>query len=53
MKTFALALAIVLLVAWMLGMAGAFEITARTNLLPVAAIALFVIGVTGERRSVV
>jgi len=46
-------IAIVLLVAWLLGMVGAYTIGAFVHVLLIAAVVLFVIALVSGRRTVV
>jgi hypothetical protein len=46
-------LAVILLIAWMLGLVGVYTAGAIVHLLLVVAIVLFVIGMLGGRRTVV
>ena len=44
-------LAVILLVAWLLGLAGTYAIGAFVHVLLVAAVILFLVGLLGGRRS--
>jgi hypothetical protein len=46
-------LAVILLVAWLLGMVGTYTIGAFVHLLLVIALVLFIVGLLGGRRTVV
>ena len=48
-----LTIAIVLLIAWLLGVVGAYTIGALVHLLLIAAIVLLVLSLAGRRRTVV
>ncbi|HZR26537.1 MAG TPA: hypothetical protein VFA59_23275 [Vicinamibacterales bacterium] len=53
MKGIAFWLGIALLLTWLLGMVGVFAISSATHLLLIAAVVLFVIAFSRDRRSVV
>jgi hypothetical protein len=46
-------LAVILLIAWLLGLGGMYTIGAIVHVLLVAAVVLFVLGLLGGRRTVV
>lgn len=46
-------IAVILLIAWLLGLVGAYTIGAFLHVLLVVAIVLFVLGLLGGRRSLV
>ncbi len=46
-------LAVILLIAWLLGLAGTYTIGAFVHILLVAAIVLFILGLISGRRTVV